>query len=100
MKNEYPLNLEEAFHRIFEAVRKGLPTRCTQAARSGITIKQLHDAFPVKLNGKGDVRARRIPLGRAAKHFFDVSIKDIKGRVLKPGEEGDYYLWHRGISLL
>ncbi len=78
-----------------------LDDKCVSlAARSGRTIAQLHEAYPAEFDRNGDLRSRLIPLGSAAKHWFDVGDMDINNRELKPGQEGFYYLWHRGISLL
>lgn len=71
------------------------------AARSGLFGKSvLHEKLPAEFDQKGDIRARRVPLGEAAKMYFNVGDKDVKDRALKDGEEGFYYLWHRGIHLL
>jgi len=56
------------------------------AARSGMKPRQLHEAFPAEFDAKGDLRSRRMPLGRAAKHFFDVGAKDLHGHVIQPGQ--------------
>ena len=45
-------------------------------------------------------RGLRVPLGHAAKVFKNVGDKDLEGNVLGVGEEGYYYLWHKGLHLL
>ena len=71
------------------------------ACRCGLFSKAvLHENWPAEFDQKGDLRARRVPLGNPSKMFFGVGSVDVKGRELASGEEGYYYLWHRGISLL
>lgn len=48
----------------------------------------------------GMTRTTRVPLGHAAKEWKNVGDVDIDGNVLQEGEQGWYYLWHRGIHLL
>lgn len=48
----------------------------------------------------GMTRGLRVPLGHAAKVFKDVGQKDVAGNILGEGEQGYYYLWHKGLHLL
>ena len=45
-------------------------------------------------------RASRVPLGHAAKAWKTVGEADIYGHVIADGEEGWFYLWHRGLQML
>ena len=45
-------------------------------------------------------RASRVPLGHAVKEWKSVGDKDIDGNTIAKGEEGFYYLWHRGLQML
>ena len=59
-----------------------------------MTIKALHAQFPAEFDKNGGMRAGRVSLNETAKKFFDVRAEELKGRVLKEGEKGWYYLWH------
>ena len=48
----------------------------------------------------GMTRGLRVPLGHAAKVYKNVGDMDLEGNVLEEGEEGWYYLWHKGLHLL
>ena len=62
--------------------------------------KQLTGNWQGEFDKKGMTRATRVPLGHAAKAWKDIGDKDIDGNVLKAGEQGWYYLWHRGLQML
>lgn len=62
--------------------------------------RQLGTFWQGEFDKKGMTRASRVPLGHAAKKWKNVGDVDIDGNVLQEGEEGWYYLWHRGLQLL
>ncbi len=59
-----------------------------------LTQITLHRHWPADLDMRGMIRARRVPLGRAAKMWVDAGTKDIDDMVVNEGEEGYYYkIW-------
>ena len=66
--------------------------RCSQST--------LHKNWPADFDARGMVKARRIPLGHAAKSWKSEGMVDIDGYVLTKAEEGFYYMWWRNIHCL
>ncbi|KAL9040787.1 MAG: hypothetical protein Q9214_004344 [Letrouitia sp. 1 TL-2023] len=64
------------------------------------TKPQLHGKWPAEFDLEGMVRARRIPLGYAAKRYVEAGEKDVDGNIVQPGEEGYYYKWWGGLHCL
>lgn len=62
--------------------------------------RQLGTFWQGEFDNNGMTRARRVPLGHAAKEWKNVGDVDIDGNVLLEGEQGWFYLWHRGLQLL
>lgn len=62
--------------------------------------KQLTANWQGEFDKKGMTRASRVPLGHAAKVYKTVGDTDIDGQTIGKGEEGYYYLWHRGLQML
>lgn len=67
---------------------------------SEFSKKQLTTNWQGEFDKNGMTRASRVPLGHAAKAYKNVGDRDIDGKVLREGEEGWYYLWHRGLQML
>ena len=61
---------------------------------------ELNTNWRAEFDMKGMTRGLRVPLGHAAKVYKNVGDIDLEGNVLKEGEEGYYYLWHKGLHLL
>lgn len=61
---------------------------------------QLNYLWPSEFDSEGMVRASRVPLGNAAKHYYKAGDIDYDGNILQPGEEGWYYLWLGGVQCL
>lgn len=66
----------------------------------GYSRRQLGIFWQGEFDKKGMTRASRVPLGHAAKEWKNVGDVDVDGNVLQEGEQGWYYLWHRGLQLL
>ena len=62
--------------------------------------KQLSLLWPSEFDARGMVRATRVPLGHAAKHYYNAGDIDYDGNILEPGGEGWYYLWLGGVQCL
>ena len=62
--------------------------------------KALNENWKAEFDMAGMTRGLRVPLGHAAKVFKNVGDKDLEGHILSEGEEGYYYLWHKGLHLL
>lgn len=94
MNPGYP-NMEEI---PFPGIR--LDDRTAAKALEGLRRKLLHARWPAEFDGKGMLRATRIPLGHAAKKLVEVGEIDVAGNAVQAGQEGWYYLWWGGIHCL
>ena len=86
---------------------KDLPTRGVRLDDNTVALvigkysrKVLNENWKAEFDIRGMTRGLRVPLGHAAKLFKNVGDKDLEGNVLGVGEEGYYYLWHKGLHLL
>ena len=61
---------------------------------------ELNARWPADIDMKGMVRARRVPLGRAAKMWVTAGDVDIDGNVMGVEDEGYYYKWWLGLHCL
>ena len=64
------------------------------------TARQLHDRWPVEFDQRGMIRATRLPLGRPFKVEVKAGMKDARGLVAKPEDEGFYFGYWRGLHVL
>ena len=64
------------------------------------TLKTLYANWPADFDLEGMIRARRVPLGHAAKFWKAEGDVDVDGNVVPKGEAGYYYKWWRGLHCL
>ena len=86
---------------------KDVPTRGVRLDDNTVALviekcskKVLNENWKAEFDMAGMTRGLRVPLGHAAKVFKNVGDKDLEGHVVREGEEGYYYLWHKGLHLL
>lgn len=60
--------------------------------------KKLHTQWPTEIDSNGMIKARRMPLGFAAKMYVQVGDIDRNGHPAT--QAGWYYKWYRGLHLL